>query len=57
MPIGTLLAATQAMQHVLASIKEHGTPLGALDSLPAFADFTTTIGLAEIQDLESGYSG
>ena len=56
MPIGTLLAATQAMQQVLASIKEHGTPLGALDQLPAFADFTDVIGLSEIQALESDYT-
>ncbi len=56
MPIGTLLAATQAMQRVLASIKEHGTPLGVLDELPAFADFTEVIGLAEIQSLEADYA-
>ncbi len=57
MPIGTLLAATQAMQHVLASIREHGTPMVAQDSLPAFADFTELIGVGEIQSLEADYSG
>lgn len=56
MPIGTLLAATRAMQQVLASIREHGTPLGAIDSLPSFGDFTTLIGVAEIESLEAGYS-
>ncbi len=56
MPIGTLLAATQAMQQVLASIKEHGTPVAALDQLPAFGDFTKVIGLDEIQSLEADYS-
>ncbi|MEM9562808.1 MAG: oxaloacetate decarboxylase [Actinomycetota bacterium] len=57
MPIGTLLAATKAMQQVLASIREHGTPIVAQDSLPAFADFTELIGVGEIQSLEADYSG
>ena len=56
MPIGTLLAATQAMQQVLASIREHGTPLEALDQLPAFGDFTELIGVSEIEALEADYS-
>ena len=56
MPIGTLLAATQAMQRVLASIRADGTPIAALDELPSFADFADTIGLAEIQSLEADYS-
>lgn len=56
MPIGTLLAATQAMQAVLASIRQHGTPLAALDDLPDFADFTSVIGLQEITGLEADYS-
>lgn len=56
MPVGTLLAATQAMQRVLASVKEHGTPLAALDELPDFADFTSVIGLEEITGLEADYS-
>jgi 2-methylisocitrate lyase-like PEP mutase family enzyme len=56
MPIGTLLAATRAMQEVLASIRQHGTPLAALDQLPAFGEFTDLIGLPEIEALESDYS-
>jgi len=56
MPIGTLLAATQAMQQVLASIRQHGTPLEALDQLPAFGDFTELIGVSEIEALEADYS-
>jgi 2,3-dimethylmalate lyase len=55
MPIGTLFAATRAMQEVLASIRTHGTPIEALDRLPSFGDFIGTIGLAEIQDLEGRY--
>ena len=57
MPIGTLLAATQAMQQVLASIRQHGTPIEALDQLPAFGDFTELIGVSEIEALEADYSG
>lgn len=56
MPIGTLLAATRAMQEVLASIRKHGTPLAALDELPAFGAFTDLIGLPEIETLEADYS-
>lgn len=56
MPIGTLLAATQAMQQVLASIREHGTPLEALDRLPTFGDFTGLIGVPEIDALEADFS-
>lgn len=52
MPISTLLAATAAMQRVLASIKQHGTPLDVVDQLPAFGEFTDLIGLAEISELE-----
>jgi carboxyvinyl-carboxyphosphonate phosphorylmutase len=55
MPISTLLAATAAMRHVLASIKEHGTPLGVLDELPRFGDFTNLIGLPEITALEQRF--
>ncbi len=56
MPIGTLLAATQAMQQVLASIRQHGTPLEALAALPSFGDFTELIGVPEIESLEADYS-
>ncbi len=55
MPISTLLAATAAMQQVLASIKQRGTPLGVVDQLPAFGEFTDLIGLPEITELERRY--
>ncbi len=57
MPISTLLAATRAMQEVLASIKTHGTPLEALPTLPAFDEFTDLVGLGEINELETKFSG
>jgi 2,3-dimethylmalate lyase len=55
MPISLLLAATQAMQQALAAIKEHGTPVGILDGLPKFGEFTDLIGLAEITTLEQRF--
>ncbi len=57
MPISTLLAATRAMQAVLASIRSAGTPIEALPDLPAFGEFTDLIGLPEIEHLETTFSG
>jgi len=57
MPISTLLVATRAMQHVLAQIKTDGTPKNALATMPAFDEFTDTIGLPEIIDLEQRFAG
>ncbi len=56
MPISTLFAATNAMLGVLRSIKDHGTPEGALDMMPTFAEFTELIGLPEIAHLEQHFS-
>ena len=52
LPISTLLAATKAMQTVLRHIKDEGTPVGVLDDLLTFDEFTDTIGLPEIGALE-----
>ena len=51
-PIGTLLAATRAMRALLARIRKDGTPINVLAELPAFGEFTSFIGLPEIQELE-----
>ena len=56
MPIGTMLAATQAMQGFLAKLKLDGTPAGFADELMGFTEFTDTIGLPEIVDLEQRFS-
>ncbi len=56
MPISTLLAATRAMQEVLARIKADGTPAEVVADLPAFGEFTDLIGLPEITDLEQRFS-
>ena len=56
MPIGTMLAATRAMQGFLSKLKEGGTPAGFADELMPFGEFTDTIGLPEIVDLEQRFS-
>ena len=56
MPIGTMLAATQAMQGFLAKLKADGTPAGFADELMGFNDFTDLIGLPEVVDLEQRFS-
>lgn len=57
MPISTLLAATRAMQQVLARIRADGTPAEILADLPAFAEFTDLVGLGEITELEARFAG
>jgi 2,3-dimethylmalate lyase len=54
-PISTVLAATQAMRHVLARIKLDGSPIGVIDDLPRFGNFLDFIGLPEIRELEQEY--
>lgn len=56
MPIGTLLAATLAMQEFLAKLKVTGTPAPFADELMSFDGFTDLIGLPEITDLEERFS-
>lgn len=55
-PIGTLLAATRAMRALLHQIRKDGTPINALAELPTFAEFTSFVGLPEIQELERRFA-
>jgi 2,3-dimethylmalate lyase len=55
-PVGTLLAATQAMRTVLAEIRAAGTPIPIVDRLLDFHEFVEFIGLPEIQELERRFS-
>ncbi|RLV48065.1 oxaloacetate decarboxylase [Nocardioides mangrovicus] len=55
-PIATLLAATTAVQDVLATIARDGGPQAAMDRLPTFDGFTDLIGLPEVQQLEQRYA-
>jgi 2-methylisocitrate lyase-like PEP mutase family enzyme len=50
-PISTLLAATRAVQQVLARIAEDGTPISAVDGLPGLTEFVDLVGMAEVQDI------
>ncbi len=55
-PIGTLLTATRAMQHFLTRLQLDGTPAGFVDELMPFGEFTDTIGLPEVSELEQRFS-
>lgn len=56
MPIGTMLAATKAMQGFLTQLRTDGTPANMVDDLMGFGEFTDTIGLPEIEALEQRFS-
>lgn len=55
-PISALLAATNGIRSVLATVRAEGTPASALPGLPSFAEFTDLVGLAEIQTLGERYA-
>jgi len=57
MPISVLLAATTAMRAALDRIRQDGTPLGALEMMPTFAEFTDLVGRGEIRELEVRFGG
>jgi carboxyvinyl-carboxyphosphonate phosphorylmutase len=54
-PVSTLLAATSAVQNVLAELAEAGTPTDAAQPMPALNDFFTTVGLPDMLDLGKRY--
>ena len=56
-PIGTLLAATAGIRRLLATLRADGVPSAAMPDLPTFDGFTDLIGLPEIRDLESRFTG
>ena len=56
MPIGTMLAATAAMEAFLTRLKADGTPAAFVDDLIAFDAFNDAIGLPEIAELEQRFS-
>jgi carboxyvinyl-carboxyphosphonate phosphorylmutase len=51
-PISTLLAATRAMQEVVRTILEAGTPRPYAERMLTFAAFNEFIGLPQVQELE-----
>jgi carboxyvinyl-carboxyphosphonate phosphorylmutase len=54
-PISTLLAATHAMQAVVATIKRDGTPTAYAAEMPTFTEFNDFIGLPHYRDLEARF--
>ena len=54
-PISTLLAATRAMQAVVATIARDGTPAGYSKQMPTFAEFNEFIGLPVVRELEQEF--
>jgi carboxyvinyl-carboxyphosphonate phosphorylmutase len=55
-PLSTLLAATAAVGELLARMRAAGTPAAIAADLPAFADFTSVIGLPDIERLEARFA-
>jgi 2-methylisocitrate lyase-like PEP mutase family enzyme len=55
-PIGTLLAATEAMRRILREIARAGTPAAMMNELPTFAEFVDFIGLPEVHQAEQRYA-
>jgi 2-methylisocitrate lyase-like PEP mutase family enzyme len=55
-PISTLLAATAAIEQVLATIRRDGTPAAAMDQLVGFDEFVELIGMPEIRALEQRFA-
>lgn len=55
-PIAGLLSATAAMRATYASIRQARTPVRVVDQLLPFGDFTTFVGLPEINALEHRFA-
>jgi len=51
LPISALLAATDALQHVLRDIRQGGMPASPDGTRPDFGDFLDIIGASEIDEL------
>lgn len=54
-PISLLLAATSAMRAAAAQIRQDGSPINLVKTLPSFADFTDFIGLPDVKKIETRY--
>lgn len=56
LPIGTLLAATAAMQRSLRELATDGSPVEAETSPPTFDGFNDLVGLPAMRELENRYA-
>ena len=55
-PLSALLAASSAVGRILARIREDGTPAGIAGELPAFAEFTSVVGMPDAERLEARFA-
>ncbi len=55
-PIGSVLTVEAALREHYAAVRRDGTPLGRMDKLPEFEDFTASLGLKEIVAFEKKYA-
>ena len=55
-PIGSVLTVEAALREHYAAVRRDGTPLGRMDKLPSFDDFTQSVGLKEIVAFEKKYA-
>ena len=55
-PIGSVLTVEAALREHYAAVRRDGTPLGRMDKLPSFEDFTSSVGLKEIVAFEKKYA-
>jgi 2-methylisocitrate lyase-like PEP mutase family enzyme len=51
-PIGSVLTLVAGLRQHLEHLRTHGTPAGRLGELPTFEQFTSLVGLGEIEELE-----
>ncbi|HEX8997669.1 MAG TPA: isocitrate lyase/PEP mutase family protein [Ktedonobacterales bacterium] len=54
-PISLLLSATQAMRAAAARIREDGSPINLVQTLPSFQEFNDFIGLPQVKQVENRY--
>jgi 2-methylisocitrate lyase-like PEP mutase family enzyme len=56
-PLTTLFAATKAIRAALSVVATYGTPVPALNDLPAFDEFLEVIGLDEVHAADATFAG
>lgn len=54
-PTTTCFIAAKAMQKAMAALKEQGTTAGILDDCTTFGEFTSIVGMEELQEMEKKY--
>jgi 2-methylisocitrate lyase-like PEP mutase family enzyme len=50
-PLSTIMEASRALQDVLTRIRDDGSPARTINELPSFDDFTSLVGMREIEEL------